>query len=86
MYEETDAAHASGRRGRLSTRTTPPPFAGSSDPLHRAMLAFTSKDKPLVMSDPDYEAGGRAAQFIGAVVRSALAEPRPRRQGDGQSR
>lgn len=44
------------------------PFAGSSDPLHRAVLAFTSKENPFVMSDPGYEAGGRAAQFIGAKV------------------
>ncbi|HQR34585.1 MAG TPA: pyridoxal phosphate-dependent aminotransferase [Blastocatellia bacterium] len=44
------------------------PFPGSSDPLHRAVLAFCSKEKPFVMSDPGYEAGGRAAQFIGAKV------------------
>ncbi len=44
------------------------PFPGSSDPLHRAVLAFTSKEKPFVMSDPGYEAGGRAAQFIGAKI------------------
>ncbi|HEY6402827.1 MAG TPA: pyridoxal phosphate-dependent aminotransferase [Blastocatellia bacterium] len=44
------------------------PFPGSSDPLHRAVLAFTSKEKPFVMSDPGYEAGGRAAQFVGAKV------------------
>lgn len=44
------------------------PFPGSSDPLHRAVLAYTSKDKPFVMADPGYEAGARAAQFIGAKV------------------
>lgn len=44
------------------------PFPGSSDPLHRSVLAFCSKEKPFVMSDPGYEAGGRAAQFIGAKV------------------
>ena len=43
-------------------------FAGSSDPLHRAVLAFCSKDRPFVVGDPGYEAGGRAAQFIGAPV------------------
>jgi histidinol-phosphate aminotransferase len=37
------------------------PFGGSSDPLHRAVLAFTSKEKPLIMGDPGYEAGQRAA-------------------------
>ena len=44
------------------------PFPGSSDPLHRAVLAFTSPDKPFVMGDPGYEAGQRAAQFIGSKV------------------
>ena len=44
------------------------PFPGSSDPLHRAVLAYTSPDKPFVMGDPGYEAGQRAAQFIGSKV------------------
>jgi len=44
------------------------PFPGSSDPLHRMMLAFTSPTKSLVMGDPGYEAGERAARFIGAKV------------------
>lgn len=44
------------------------PFPGSSDPLHRMMLAFTSPTKSLVMGDPGYEAGERAARFIGATV------------------
>jgi len=42
------------------------PFAGSSDPLHRAVLAFTGPAKSYVVADPGYEAGERAAQFIGA--------------------
>src|SRR3982074_280938 len=40
------------------------PYAGSSDPLHRAVLAFTSPTKSLVMGDPGYEAGQRAAEFV----------------------
>jgi histidinol-phosphate aminotransferase len=44
-------------------------YAGSSDPLHRAVLAFTSPTKSLVMSDPGYEAGSRAAEFVGAKVK-----------------
>jgi histidinol-phosphate/aromatic aminotransferase/cobyric acid decarboxylase-like protein len=44
------------------------PFPGSSDPLHRSVLAYTSPDKPFVMADPGYEAGQRAAQFIGSKV------------------
>jgi histidinol-phosphate aminotransferase len=43
-------------------------FAGSSAPLHRAVLAFCSKDKPYVVADPGYEAGARAANYIGADV------------------
>jgi histidinol-phosphate aminotransferase len=43
-------------------------FAGSSDPLYRITLAFTSPTRSLVMGDPGYEASGRAAEFIGAKV------------------
>jgi histidinol-phosphate aminotransferase len=42
--------------------------AGSSDPLHRAVLAFTSPSRPLVLADPGYEAPERAARFLGAKV------------------
>ncbi len=44
------------------------PFAGSSDPLHRAVLAFTGPEKSYVVADPGYEAGSRAAHFVGAKV------------------
>jgi histidinol-phosphate aminotransferase len=44
------------------------PFAGSSAPLHYSVIAFTSKERGLVTADPDYEAAGRAAQFVGAKV------------------
>ncbi|HTS26967.1 MAG TPA: pyridoxal phosphate-dependent aminotransferase [Bryobacteraceae bacterium] len=44
------------------------PFAGSSAPLHQAVLAFTSPGKPLVTANPGYEAPERAAKFIGAKV------------------
>jgi histidinol-phosphate aminotransferase len=43
-------------------------YAGSSAPLHQMVLAFTSPTKPLVMGDPGYEAGDRAAKFIGSPV------------------
>jgi histidinol-phosphate aminotransferase len=42
------------------------PFAGSSAPLHQAVLAFTSPERPLVTADPGYEAAGMAARFIGS--------------------
>ncbi len=41
---------------------------GSSGPLHQAVLAFTSPTKSFVTGDPGYEAGARAARFIGARV------------------
>lgn len=41
-------------------------YPGSSAPLHQAVIAFTSPERPLVTADPGYEAGGRAARFIGA--------------------
>jgi histidinol-phosphate aminotransferase len=44
------------------------PSAGSSDPLHRAVLAFASPSRPLVTAEPGYEAPERAARFVGAKV------------------
>jgi histidinol-phosphate aminotransferase len=44
------------------------PSAGSSDPLHRAVLAYVSPRRPLVVADPGYEAPERAAKFLGAKV------------------
>ena len=41
---------------------------GSSGPLHQSVLAFTSPSRPFVTADPGYEAGERAAKFIGAKV------------------
>jgi histidinol-phosphate/aromatic aminotransferase/cobyric acid decarboxylase-like protein len=69
MYEETDtfAKTLADLEGLDPEYILP--FAGSSDPLHRAVLAFTSKEKPFVTADPGYEAGERTAQFIGAKVR-----------------
>jgi histidinol-phosphate aminotransferase len=43
-------------------------FVGSSPALHQAVLAFTSPTRPLVIADPGYEAGPRAASFIDAPV------------------
>ena len=44
------------------------PYAGSSAPLTQAVLAFTSPVRSFVTADPGYEAGERAAKFIGAKV------------------
>lgn len=51
------------------------PFAGSSAPLHQAVMAFTSPERPLVMGDPGYEAADRAAKFVGAkTIKVPLAK------------
>ena len=53
------------------------PFAGSTEPLHYTVLAFTSKDKPLVIADPSYEAPMWAAQMSGAsVIKVPLTDPK----------
>jgi histidinol-phosphate aminotransferase len=44
------------------------PSAGSSDPLHRAVLAFTSPSRPLVTAEPGYEAPEGAARFNKARI------------------
>ncbi|HXN24763.1 MAG TPA: pyridoxal phosphate-dependent aminotransferase [Candidatus Dormibacteraeota bacterium] len=44
-------------------------YAGSSEPLHYTVLAFTSPEKSLVMGDPAYEAPTRAAAYSGAKIR-----------------
>jgi histidinol-phosphate/aromatic aminotransferase/cobyric acid decarboxylase-like protein len=43
-------------------------FAGSSPPLAQSVVAFTSPSRSFVTGDPGYEAGERAAKFIGAKV------------------
>ena len=43
-------------------------FGGSSAPLHQSVLAFTSPTRSFVTADPGYEAGERAARFVGAKV------------------
>jgi histidinol-phosphate aminotransferase len=53
------------------------PFAGSSEPLHYTVLAFTGKDRPLVVADPGYEAPMWAAQVSGApIIKVPLADPK----------
>ena len=53
------------------------PFAGSSEPLHFTVMAYTSKDRPLVIADPGYEAPMWAAQAAGApVIKVPLADPK----------
>jgi histidinol-phosphate aminotransferase len=68
LYEETFSfaktlADQSGLKPEYVTA-----YAGSSDPLHRTVLAFTSPTKSFVTGDPGYEAGARAAEFVGAKI------------------
>jgi histidinol-phosphate aminotransferase len=43
-------------------------YAGSSEPLHFTILAFTSPTRGFVTADPSYEAGMRAAQIAKAKI------------------
>lgn len=52
-------------------------YAGSSEPLHYTVLAFTSPSKPLVIADPGYEAPMWAAKAAGApIIKVPLADPK----------
>lgn len=66
LYEETSVL----RNTLASVEGVKPeyvqPYAGSSAPLHQAVLAFCSPQKSFVVADPGYEAGGNAAKFVGA--------------------
>ena len=41
-------------------------YAGSSEPLHYTVMAYTSPSRPYITADPGYEAGMRAADMAGA--------------------
>ena len=43
-------------------------YAGSSEPLHYTVLAYTGPERPFVTADPGYEAGMRAAELNHAQV------------------
>ena len=60
LYEETDVFIKTLAEQEGIELDYVMPFAGSSDPLHRSVLAFTSKEKPFVTADPGYEARRRA--------------------------
>lgn len=68
LYSETDKLQTAMAEQEGLNRESVGIFVGSSPALHQAVLAFTSPSRPLVTADPGYEAGGRAADFIGAPV------------------
>ncbi|HKF26248.1 MAG TPA: pyridoxal phosphate-dependent aminotransferase, partial [Candidatus Acidoferrum sp.] len=50
-------------------------FPGSGEPLHFAVLAFTSAGRSYVTADPGYEAGMHAAKIAGARVAKVPLTP-----------
>ncbi len=64
-YEDLFATFGKAHKLPLNSFTI---YAGSSDPLQFAVMAFTGKDKPYVTADPSYEAGMVAAQAAGAPI------------------
>ncbi len=88
LYNETFAFVAAMAEVDGVSRDHVMPFAGSSDPLHRAVLAFTGPDKSYVVADPGYEAGARARPFHRCQDDRGAAPQglRPRRPRDGPGR
>lgn len=73
-YEE-ELSEIFGKQNGLDAESVIP-FAGSTEPLHYTVLAFTGKDRPLVIGDPGYEAPMWAAQISGApIFKVPLADP-----------
>ncbi len=73
---EVEPAEIFAKQEGLNTESVMP-FSGSSEPLHYTVVTFTSKDRPLVIADPGYEAPMWAAQVSGAsVIKVPLADPK----------
>jgi histidinol-phosphate aminotransferase len=68
LYEETFALQETLAASEGLKPNYVQAYAGSSAPLHQSVLAFTSPTKSFVIADPGYEAGERAAKFVGAKV------------------
>jgi len=75
LYDETDKMVITLAEQEGVKSTYVKPWAGSSQPLHQAVLAFCSPTKPYVMADPGYEQGAGAANYLGAkTIRVPLAK------------
>jgi len=68
LYEETFALQETLAASEGLQPNYVQAFGGSSAPLHQSVLAFTSPSRSFVIADPGYEAGERAAKFVGAKV------------------
>lgn len=66
LYDETFAFARAAAEMEGLPRDCVAAFAGSSDPLHRAVFAFCGPARGLVVADPGYEAPERAARVLGA--------------------
>jgi histidinol-phosphate aminotransferase len=76
LYGETDRFVETMARAEGLQEACVRAYPGSSLPLHHAVIAFASPDRPLVTADPGYEAAERAARFIGArSIRVPLTRP-----------
>jgi histidinol-phosphate aminotransferase len=75
QYYEADALAEAFAAAEGVPRDWVMPFAGSSDPLHRVVMAFASPTRSLVTADPTYESPEGTARFIGAkTIRAPLTE------------
>ena len=68
FYGETDKLTATFAKQHGLKESYIAVYAGSSEPLHYSVLAFTSPAKGLVLADPTYEAPTYAAKVSGAKV------------------
>ncbi len=68
LYGETDKLQTAMAAQEELSADSVRIFVGSSPALHQAVLAFTSPTRSLVTANPGYEAGERAARFIGTPV------------------
>jgi histidinol-phosphate aminotransferase len=68
QYPETEALVAAAAKLEDLAPEHFAVYAGSSLPLHHAVIAFASPKAALVVADPGYEAAAQAAQWIGAKV------------------
>ena len=87
LYNETNVFAAALAEAEGLPRDHVMPFAGSSDPLHRAVLAYAGPNKSYVVADPGYEAGAgsplhRRQDDLGAPAQGLC----PRRERDGPGR
>lgn len=68
LVEETRDLEASFAEREGLDRSCVAAFAGSSTPLHHAVLAFTGPNRPLIMADPGYDGVLKSAEFIGSKI------------------